>query len=265
MKISIIGGGNMGGAIARCLIENSRNQLSQVIVSHPSDSLSNWLTANSHKTVTTRDNMTAAEADIIILAVKPWKIENVLKEISATPRFAEKIIISIAAGITTEEMFAMSGLSVSHPRPSLFRVVPNTAVSLGESATFVCHNNASPQQVEIVCNMFSQGGKVFEVEESMISAVTALSSCGIAYILRYIDISIKGGMELGIEPEQSRQIVLQTVKGAVALLETYNTEPQTEIDKVTTPGGLTFKGLTAMTENGFEKAIREGLKASLSK
>ena len=95
------------------------------------------------------------------------------------------------------------------------------------------------------------------------AAGTSLASCGIAYALKYLDAAIKGGERIGFGTEEARRIVLNTMKGAIALLDTNGTMPQTEIDKVTTPGGYTFKGLTAMEENGFSEAVMQGLLKSM--
>ena len=91
------------------------------------------------------------------------------------------------------------------------------------------------------------------------TAGTSLASCGIAFALKYIDASIRGGVELGFSEAESREVVMQTMRGALALLERNGTMPQQEIDKVTTPGGITLKGLEAMARDGFEGAVRAGL------
>ena len=93
-------------------------------------------------------------------------------------------------------------------------------------------------------------------------AGTALASCGIAYALRYIRAAMEGGVELGFYPKQAQEIVAHTVKGAVDLLLENKNNPETEIDKVTTPGGITIKGLNEMELNGFTSSIIRGLKAS---
>ena len=100
------------------------------------------------------------------------------------------------------------------------------------------------------------------VEERQMGACTALSSCGIAYVMRYIRAACEGGVELGLYPNQARTIMLQTMAGAVALLNATGSHPEVEIDRVTTPGGITIKGLNAMEANGFTHAVIEGLKAS---
>lgn len=90
----------------------------------------------------------------------------------------------------------------------------------------------------------------------------ALASCGIAYALRYVRAAMEGGIELGIPPQMAQTVVAQTLKGAAEILLRTGNHPEAEIDKVTTPGGITIKGLNAMEANGFTRAVIEGLKAS---
>ena len=115
----------------------------------------------------------------------------------------------------------------------------------------------------MVLDMFSRMGYALEIEESMMAAGTALASCGIAYAMKYIQASAAGGESLGFSPEKAREIVEYTVKGAAELLLSTGNAPQTEIDKVTTPGGMTQKGLAAMDQDGFSQAVVEGLDACL--
>ena len=105
-------------------------------------------------------------------------------------------------------------------------------------------------------------GSAMLIDEQLMSAGTALASSGIAYAMRYIRAATEGGVELGFYPDQAKEIVLNTVKGAVDLLLANKTNPETEIDKVTTPGGLTIKGLNKMEEEGFTPAVIKGLKAT---
>ncbi len=90
----------------------------------------------------------------------------------------------------------------------------------------------------------------------------SLSSCGIAYAFRYIRAAMEGGVEMGIYPHVAKEVVLQTLRGAIDLIEANNSHPEVEIDKVTTPGGITIKGLNEMEAQGFTNAVIKGLKAS---
>ena len=111
--------------------------------------------------------------------------------------------------------------------------------------------------------LFRLMGEVISVPEEMMAAGTSLASCGIAYALKYMDAAMKGGEKIGFGQDDARRIVMNTMKGALSLLEANGTMPQTEIDKVTTPGGYTFKGLTAMEEGGFSEAVLQGLLKSM--
>ena len=110
--------------------------------------------------------------------------------------------------------------------------------------------------------MFATLGYAVVVDEKLIPAATALSSCGIAFAMRYIRAAMEGGVELGFRPDEAARIVEHTVKGAASLLLQNNRHPEVEIDKVTTAGGITIKGLNAMEESGFSTAVIKGLKAS---
>ncbi|MEG0253332.1 MAG: pyrroline-5-carboxylate reductase dimerization domain-containing protein, partial [Muribaculaceae bacterium] len=122
--------------------------------------------------------------------------------------------------------------------------------------------NATQAQIDAVKKIFDTLGKSMIVEERLMSGGTALASCGIAYVMRYIRAASEGGVELGFYANQSKEIIMQTMLGAVELLEATGNNPEVEIDKVTTPGGITIKGLNAMEANGFTTAVIEGLKAS---
>jgi pyrroline-5-carboxylate reductase len=95
------------------------------------------------------------------------------------------------------------------------------------------------------------------------SAVMALSSCGIAFAMRYISASMRAGVEVGIKPDAAKNIVLQTLQGAVCLLQATGEHPEAAIDRVTTPGGFTIKGINSLEYNGFAKAVIEAVKVSM--
>lgn len=253
MKLAIIGGGNMGGSIAAGAVAKKVVSIDQIIISHPKRELSDMLAGLR----STRDNVQAIEgADLIVIAVKPWLMEQVAKELAPHVDPQKQCIVSIAAGIpfsSLEEWFGSAGL---------FRVIPNTAISLGCSVTFIARHGASEAQREAVVRLFSALGQVFEIDEQQMQAGTALASCGIAYALRYLDAAAHGGKRLGIDYPTSLQIVINTMKGALALLDANQSTPQQEIDKVTTPGGITLRGLEAMEGNGFSGAVTAGLEAS---
>ncbi|MEG2240222.1 MAG: pyrroline-5-carboxylate reductase [Alistipes sp.] len=258
MKIAILGGGNMGGAIAFGAVDQKIVSAADTTISHPKSSLCERFAQNDYPVVYTQDNVAAIQgADMVVVAVKPWLAAEVLRQIASTLR-PDQIVVSIVAGITLAELAELVG----RPLQPIFRVIPNTAVTLGRSATFACGQNASETQRKAIDSLFAALGELFFVDEAQMVAVTALSSCGIAYAFKYMDAAVTGGMQLGIDRAEALRIVIQTMKGALALLDANQTEPQTEIDKVTTPGGITLRGLAAMEQHGFTQAVVEGLKAS---
>lgn len=263
MKLTIIGAGNMGSAIA-CGLGSSRliKELEICCSDILTENLNKIKDANASIRVTT-DNVKAVEdADIIIIAVKPWLVETVIREIKEAMDYKRQIFVSIAAGIDFGQLSLYLKKEGDY-LPALFRVIPNTAIAVKESVNFVSSYNASQAQSNLIHYIFDELGLTIRIEERLIAAGTALASCGIAFAFRYIRAAIEGAVELGLNPELAKKIEMQTVKGAVTLLQNNNSHPEVEIDKVTTPGGITIKGLNAMEEAGFTNAVIKGLKASV--
>ncbi len=249
----------MGGAIACGLVASGRVEASAVTVADPAfEKLRQAGTFSAGVSFTDDNSAAAADADVVVVAVKPWLAGDVVRSVAAGLKPGASVV-SIAAGITLEQID--SYLADSADRHAVFRVIPNTAITFARSVTFVC-GRATAEETARVVSLFEPLGKVFEIPEADFTAATALSSCGIAYALRYIGASIDGGVEMGLSPEVAREAVLQTVRGALTLLDRRGEEPQAEIDRVTTPGGITLRGLEAMEEAGFSQAVRKGLKAS---
>lgn len=258
LKIAVIGGGNMGGAIVRGMATGKLVPDENITVSDINHNTLVRLKEVSPKLNTTDSNLAAIEnADIIILAVKPWLIGEVADEIKKKVNFKRQIIVSIAAGVD------FNTLSIFFSDEAvMFRIIPNTAIEISQSVTVIASRNATRQQEELIFTLFRETGKVFFVPEKQLGAFTSLSSCGIAFAFRYIRAAMEGGVEMGIYPEVAREVILQTLRGAIELLESNGSHPEVEIDKVTTPGGITIKGLNEMEANGFTTAVIKGLKAS---
>lgn len=258
MKISIIGGGNMGGAIARGLINSEFIAPEDITIINKTDrNTASFKDFNPKLNVTAGDYTSLTDADIVIIGVKPWLVEDVLTKYKQNLQKEGQLIVSVAATVSLSQLEEWTSNT-----KALFRVIPNTAIELRQSMTFIASKNASVEQDSLIQNMFSQLGKAVMIEEKMVSAVTSLSSCGIAFAFRYIRAAMEGGVEMGIYPNQAKDFVLQTLRGAIDLIEANDSHPESEIDKVTTPGGITIKGLNEMEQAGFTSAVIRGLKAS---
>ena len=259
MKIAIIGAGNMGGAIARGLAKGTIIQAKDIYVSNPSQAKLDALKQEFPTMQVTNNNAEAVQgADIVLLAVKPWLIEQVVKELSFDEE--KQILVSVAAGIS----FAQFEEWVGEKMP-IFRVIPNTAISQLESMTLIASHHATEEQEQLLLNIFNEMGLAMLIPEKQMAATTALTSCGIAYVLKYIQAAMQAGIELGVYPKDAQRMVAQSVKGAASLILNNDTHPSVEIDKVTTPGGITIRGINELEHGGFTSAIIQAMKASCVK
>jgi len=262
MKISIIGAGNMGGAIARGLATGSIVSAKDITVTAHTQTTLDKLKNDVPEINTTLCNKEAAkDADIVMLAIKPWLLAGVIEEILPSLDLSKQIIISIVAGKSFEDLKAM----LKNYNATIFRVIPNTAISIKKSPTLICSCNADETQISTISGLFDELGQSFVIEERLMAAGTAVTSCGIAYAFEYIKAAIQASIELGLYPKVAKAMVNQTVEGAAALLEANGTMPDTEIYKVCTPGGITIKGLNEMTALGFDNAVIQGLKKAAGK
>ncbi len=263
MRIAIIGAGNMGGAIARGLAKGNLVDTSDITVSNPGREKTEALKAEFPELgITCENRRAAAGADVVILAVKPWKVQEVIEEIKDCLDYGKQAVASVAGGIGTAQL--CSWLDRGDGKyPGVYCLIPNMAVAVMCGMTFMTSVGSTPEMDERMWAIFKETGDAMFVEERLMGAATALASCGIAYAMRYIRAATEGGVELGFRVEDAQRVVMQTMKGAVELLSSGGSHPEAEIDKVTTPGGLTIRGLNAMEEAGFTRSVVRGLRASV--
>ncbi|MCD8318145.1 MAG: pyrroline-5-carboxylate reductase [Paraprevotella sp.] len=265
MKVAIIGAGNMGGAMARGLAKGSLVNTSDITVSNPSREKLDILTSEFPKIITTQSNKQAvAGADAVILAVKPWLVQDVIEEIKGELDYDNQAVLSMAGGIGTARLCQYLDRGDGE-YPAVYYLIPNMAIAVMSGMTFMSSVCSTPELDARVLAMFKELGDAMLVEERLMEAGMALASCGIAYAMRYIRAATEGGVELGFSPKDARRAIAQTLKGAVELLAAGDAHPEAEIDKVTTPGGLTIRGLNAMEETGFTASVIKGLRASVKK
>ena len=243
MKIAVIGAGAMGGATVEGLIRGTQFKNEDITVSDPSQAVVEKF-AKTGVSVTTDNKLAADTADIVCVVVKPWLVERVLKDIKPELDPKKQILIVIAAGVSSESIQGWLGEQC----PPLFLV-------------FIVPVNASEENTQTVVSIFDEMGHTLITDEQHLAAGTTLASCGIAYAMRYIRAASEGGVELGFKADDAKKIVMQTMKGAVELLEASGMHPEAAIDLVTTPGGVTIKGLNEMEHAGFTSAVIRGLKA----
>ena len=257
--IAIIGGGNLGSAIAEGLIKSKFCTPSQITITKRNTASLKALQelgCNVHS-----DNVKAVqENDVIILAVKPYNYVDILKDMRENLKPEKHVLISVITGVWISHLKDAAADNLP-----LFRVMPNTAIAIRESMTCMCYSGASIGQIDYVKSIFDQLGKTVVIDEQLMDAATVLGACGTAFAMRYIRANIQGGIEIGFDANTASLIAAQTVKGAAELLLQTGSHPEKEIDKVTTPKGCTIAGLNEMEHQGFSSSMIKGISASYLK
>ncbi len=258
-KIVIIGGGNLGTAIADGLIESKFSHPQDITITRRNTAQLNRF-AEKGCNITTDNKKAVSNAEVIVLAVKPYNYADIIKEIKPVLNPKKHILVSVITGVWISDLQK----AIVKPVP-VIRAMPNTAIAIQQSMTCLAHAGASPTQIDYVKKLFDVLGKAVIIDESLMDAATVLGACGTAYAMRYIRANIQGGIEIGFDATTASLIAAQTIKGAAQLLLEKGSHPEHEIDKVTTPKGCTIAGLNEMEHRGFSSSLIRGLVASYNK
>src|SRR5574344_1279304 len=224
MKISVIGAGAMGGSFVEGLTKGDSFSVSNITVFEHFSSVG--------VSVTSDNNAAVSGADIVAVVVKPWLVEQVLKGIKDTINYGKQLLIVIAAGVSSAQV--KEWMDKDGVTPHFFLVIPNIGIAQKASMTFIVPVDATETETKKISDIFDELGGSLVTEERLLAAGTTLASCGIAYAMRYVRASVEGGVELGFKAKDATKIVLQTVEGAVKLLQATGEHPESAIDKVTT-------------------------------
>ena len=257
-KIAIIGGGNLGTAIAEGLLKSKFCKAPDITVTKRNISTLKNL-ADKGVTITTDNNAAVRNSELVILAIKPFQVKDVLQALKKDIT-TKHILVSVVTGVSVSDID-----EVVKKKLPLFRAMPNTAIAIQESMTCLSFSNATDAQIKFVKELFDTIGKTTVIDEKLMDAATVLGACGTAYAMRYIRANIQGGIEIGFDSVTATLIAAQTVKGAAELLLQKGTHPEQEIDKVTTPKGCTIAGLNEMEHQGFSSSLIKGIATSYNK
>lgn len=255
MNIHIIGGGNLGVAIAIGITQHTTGN--KVVVTRRNTESIEHL-AQKSITISNSNTYQIEQADLIILTVKPHQTATVLTEI--LPFISGKIVASAVSGFAIETIRQIVDRSCS-----IVRIMPNIAIQFGESATCISFAEEDRKTIQPVIGLFQQLGTAPVIEEKLMDAATVLGACGTAYALRYIRASMQAGIEIGFDSQTALAIAAQTAKGAAQMLLEEKIHPEQLIDRVTTPQGCTIVGLNEMEHQGFSSSLIKGIKTSLQK
>ncbi len=258
-KITIIGSGNIGLSLAKGLVKSNFSQASDITLTRRNlDYLKAY--ADEGYEISNNNEQAVTNADVVIFAVLPQQLNNVLANIVPVLDVKRQLFISVISGVSCEAVKQKLGNEAQ-----VVRAMPNTAIAIGQSMTCIATDNASSENMAYVEAMFETVGAVAKINEDLMTSATALCACGTAFFLRAIRAASQGGVEIGFHADEALKMAVQTVLGAANLLQQNQTHPETEIDKVTSPKGCTIAGLNEMEHNGFSSAFIKGIKLSAKK
>ncbi len=258
-KIAIIGGGNLGTAIAEGLMQSGFIIPKHIIITKRNISTLQHLQEKG-VLVSSNNEEAISFADLIILAVKPFQAADILSKLKGKLNAKKHVIVSVITGVSIDDI-----LKIIAKKIAVVRAMPNTAIAIQESMTCISYRDVDKDDMAYINELFNQLGRVAAIEEKLMDAATVLGACGTAYAMRYIRANIQGGIEIGFDAATANLIAAQTVKGAADLLLKKGTHPEQEIDKVTTPKGCTIAGLNEMEHQGFSSSLIKGIMTSYSK
>ena len=264
VKLGVIGGGVMGGAIVSRLLDRGTYQSSEILISEPTLSQREVL-QQLYGVQVTDDNNLAAMAPVLLLAIKPQIFETVVAKLSQP---AADLVISILAGVSIAQLergFPVGEASQNENR-AVVRAMPNTPATVGMGITaLAAGNHVSAAQLEVATHIFQAVGEVISVPESMMDAVTGLSGSGPAYVAVAIEALADGGVAAGLPRQIADKLALQTVLGTAGLLKESHLHPAQLKDRVTSPGGTTIAGVRELERSGFRSALIEAVMAAANR
>jgi pyrroline-5-carboxylate reductase len=250
--IGFIGAGNMAEALIKGVINAKIYTPENVFISDIRAERQELLAGKYKVTACEKNSELAAKAQTVVLSIKPQNMTDALESIKESIGI-DKLVISIAAGIKVADIAALLG------EVAIVRVMPNTPALIGEGAGALFANERAKPMLKKALDIFSAVGKAVVVEdEDSIDAVTALSGSGPAYYFLLMEEMIKTGVRLGLPDDVTKDLVLQTAKGAglLAVEADKNGEsPAVLRRKVTSPGGTTEAALEVFKEGKISELI----------
>lgn len=260
-KVGFIGGGQMGEAIIKGLISAGLCSAEDIYVMDILDSRLEYLKeklklTNSSSNRATGYDYLVKNCDIILLAIKPQSLKEVLESIENCQWNEKHMVVSIVGGAktTTIENYLK--------KVPVVRVIPNTPmlVNIGASG-LALGKNAVQQHGELARYIFNSLGVAYIVPEALIDPITSVSGCGPAYVYMLIEAMADGGVEMGLTREMAQTLAAQTVMGSAKMVLETGEHPGRLKDKVCSPGGSTIAGVRALEQGGFRGVIMNAIEA----
>lgn len=256
-KIAVIGIGNMGGALLKGMMRRSWARPENFIASD-SDSSRLEVFSKELKVRTTENNSKAAkDADIILLAVKPQILDQVLEEIGGGLS-SKQILVSVVAGVKTEHISSYIKKEIP-----VVRAMPNISALIGESATAISRGkHASKDDMKLAREILESVGTVVEVQEYLMDAVTGLSGTGPMYVFLIVEGLSDAGVKVGLSRDVANALSVQTLLGAAKMIKETNMHPAKLKDLVTSPGGTAIAALHSLEKSGLKAMLIDAVETA---
>ncbi len=257
-KLGVIGGGFMAKAILDGALKNKFLCAEQIVVSEPNVERAQVFRAQNI-TVAPNNTFVAQNCEYLFFAVKPQIFQSVAQELMGLDL---PVVLTIMAGKTKSSV--RSALKASNL--AVARMMPNLPCAVGEGVTGVDCEGLTPLQKSFVLGLFSSVGRVVEVDESKLNAVTGISGSGPAYVYLFLRALVKAGVEQGLSEEQAKELALYTVKGGAKMVEEQPEKSLQElIDAVSSKGGTTVAALESFARDGFEDSVSRAVACAVKR
>lgn len=256
IQLGMIGGGMMGEALISRLVSQEIYASEQIVVSDPQAKRRTFL-SDRYGVQTTSQNLEVAQAEVLLLAVKPQILDRVVAELAGDGATSPSLILSILAGTPLEK------LERAFPGKAVIRAMPNTPATVGAGITAIAPGLlVQPHHLEQATRIFGAVGEVVEVPESYMDAITGLSGSGPGYVALIIEALADGGVVAGLPRAIATKLAIQTVKGSAQLLQDTGMHPAQLKDQVTSPGGTTIAGIAHLERAGVRSALIEAVRTA---
>ena len=271
-KISIIGAGRLGLSIAKGLVGSGQYKPEDIILNRRNVKAINELSTKGFK-IESNQKLAIEKSDLIIVSVGPKDIKSIFNNDTNIKLNSSQTLVSTVAGVSIDDIEEEYKKYNEKINFSIFRVMPNIAIAICESMTCIAmksHTDNNDYQRDLnnrreIVNIFSKLGMTKVLNEDLMEAATALCGSGLAFFLRSIRAAAHGGTEIGFHAEEALELAAQTARGAASLVNNSNDHPELQIDKVTTPKGITISGLNEMDHRGFSSAMIHAIVKSAEK
>lgn len=259
-KVTFIGGGNMAEGIIRGMLNEKAAKKEWIEVYDIVERRLDYLKETYGVEVAAETEKAIEASDIVFIAVRPQDAQGVLEQIRDYKKTAG-LIISICAGITLEQMEEVLGKDTR-----IARVMPNVLIEAKHGYTGICANKAvTAEDKKDMEEMFAAIGQTLFIQESQFDAFTAFSCAGPAYIMHCIEGLIDAGVQSGFSRFDARNIVLENFVGSGMLLQMTDLHPFQQVDRMTSPAGVTIEGVSVLNECGLTGILMKAVKTALNR